>query len=178
MLAAGFLRERHAPATVLVGHSLGGAAVLVATGRLPETRAVVTIAAPAGTEHLSRLLGPRRHDIERHGAADVCLAGRTFRIRRQLLDDIAEQPQAERTGDLGAALLVMHSPDDDTVGVENARRIFDAARHPKSYVSLDGADHLLTRPADARFAAAMLATWASRYLDAPQPTPRSGRGPR
>ncbi|MBA3310452.1 MAG: OsmC family protein [Nocardioidaceae bacterium] len=176
--AAGYLRSHHQAPTILVGHSLGGAAVLAAAEQVPEIRAVATIGAPAGTEHLLHLLGESRQEIERAGEAEVCLAERPFRIRKQFLDDITSQPQADRIRGLGAALLVMHSPSDETVGIDNARRIFDAARHPKSFVSLDGADHLLTRPADARFAASMLAAWASRYLDDDTPpAPRSASAP-
>lgn len=163
--AADYLREHHQAPTILVGHSLGGVAVLAAAEHVPETRAVATIGAPAGTEHLLHLLGGSRAEIEEKGEAEVCLASRPFRIRKQFLDDVSSQPQLERIQRLGVPLLVMHSPIDDTVGVENAREIFDAARHPKSFVSLDGADHLLTRPADARFASSVLAAWASRYLD-------------
>ncbi len=163
--AADYLRQNHRAPTILVGHSLGGAAVLAAAEQVPEIRAVATIGAPADTEHLLDLLGDSRAEIEETGEAEVCLAARPFRIRKQFLDDISSQPQADRIRRLGAALLVMHSPVDETVGVENAREIFDVARHPKSFVSLDGADHLLTRPADARFAASVLAAWASRYLD-------------
>lgn len=163
--AADFLRTDHAAPTILIGHSLGGAAVLAAAEHIPETRAVATIGAPAGTEHLLALLEEEREKIETTGEAEVCLASRPFVIRKQFLDDIAEQPQAERIGRLDAALLVLHSPTDQVVGIDNARIIYDAARHPKSFVSLDGADHLLTHPGDARFAAAMLAAWATRYLD-------------
>ncbi|MGA8979372.1 MAG: bifunctional alpha/beta hydrolase/OsmC family protein [Pedococcus sp.] len=163
--AADYLRQHHQAPTILVGHSLGGAAVLAAAEQIPETRAVATIGAPAGTEHLLHLLAESRAEIEEQGEAEVCLASRPFRIRKEFLDDVTSQPQAERIRRLGAPLLVMHSPVDETVGVENAREIFDLARHPKSFVSLDGADHLLTRPADASFAASVLAAWASRYLD-------------
>jgi len=161
--AANFLRERYAAPSLLIGHSLGGAAVLAVTNRIPEVRAVATIGAPADPDHLAHLLRESRVEIEACGEAEVELAGRTFRIRRQFLDDIAAQPQAERIGSLGAALLVMHSPVDSIVDIDNARRIFDAARHPKSFVALDGADHLLNEPDDAAFAAVLLATWASRY---------------
>ena len=163
--AADYLRNNHTAPTILVGHSLGGAAVLAAAEHIPEARAVATIGAPAGTEHLLHLLGENRREIEETGEAEICLAERPFRIRRQFLDDIADQPQSDRIRRLSAALLVMHSPTDETVGIDNARSIFDASRHPKSFVSLDGADHLLTRAPDARFAASMLASWASRYLD-------------
>jgi len=167
--AADFLRDNHVAPSLLIGHSLGGAAVLAVANRIPEVRAVATIGAPADPDHLAHLLRESRAEIESCGEAEVQLAGRTFRIRRQFLDDIAAQPQAERIRSLGAALLVMHSPVDATVDAENARRIYDAARHPKSFVALDGADHLLTKPSDAAFAAGMLATWASRYAFDPIP---------
>ncbi|WP_323791400.1 alpha/beta fold hydrolase [Nocardioides sp.] len=163
--AADYLRDEHEAPTLLIGHSLGGAAVLAAAERIEEVRAVATIGAPADTEHRLHLLAEDREEIERTGEAEVRLAARPFRIRKQFLDDISDQPQAERIARLGRALLVMHSPTDDTVGVDNARRIFDAARHPKSFVSLDGADHLLSRARDARFAASILAAWAERHLD-------------
>ena len=169
LLAADHLREHHRPPTFLIGHSLGGAAVLAAAEKIPEIAAVATIAAPAGTEHLLHLLSGSHDEIVETGEAEVTLASRPFRVRKQFLDDIADQPQTARIGNLDAALLVMHSPTDETVGVDNARLIFEAARHPKSFVSLDGADHLLTRPADAKFAASILGTWASRYLDEPLP---------
>ncbi len=168
--AADYLREHHVAPSILIGHSLGGAAVLAAAGRIPETRAVATIGAPADTEHVLHLLGESRREIEASGEAEVCLAERPFRIRRQFLEDLSNQPQTERIEALGAALLVMHSPIDQTVGVDNARQIFDAARHPKSFVSLDGADHLLTVPADAHYAASVLAIWATRYLDDAPPS--------
>lgn len=169
--AANFLRENYAAPSLLIGHSLGGAAVLAVTQRIPEVRAVATIGAPADPDHINHLLLESRAEIKARGEAEVQLAGRTFRIRQQFLDDIAAQPQAERIRNLGAALLVMHSPSDTTVDADNARRIYDAARHPKSFIALDGADHLLTKPADATFAAGMLATWASRYAFALLPEP-------
>ena len=163
--AADYLRTSHAAPTILIGHSLGGAAVIAAAEHIAETRAVATIGAPADTEHLLHLLADSRDEIEQSGEAEIVLASRPFRIRKQFLDDIADQPQSVRIRELDAALLVMHSPIDETVGIDNARLIFDAATHPKSFVSLDGADHLLTQPADARFAASVLAAWASRYLE-------------
>ncbi len=171
--AAGYLRDHHTAPTILIGHSLGGAAVLAAAEHLPEIRTVVTIGAPSGTEHVVHLLESNRREIEETGQAEVRLASRSFLIRRQFLDDVSSQPQAQRTGALQTALLVMHSPVDDTVSIENARRIFEAAHHPKSFVALDGADHLLTGPGDAHFAAAMTATWASRYLEPPVSDPGS-----
>ncbi len=164
-----YLRTHFEAPTLLIGHSLGGAAVLAARHRIPRIRAVATIAAPFSPDHVLHLLGSDRAEIERQGQAEVSLAGRMFRIRRQFLDDIGAQPQAERIAHLDAALLVFHSPSDELVGVDNARRIFDTARHPKSFVALDGANHLLTNPADTRYVATVLAAWAGRYVLSPTP---------
>ena len=163
VLAADYLRANFEAPSLLIGHSLGGAAAVAAKHRIPEVRAVATIAAPADPSHVLGLLAGNRPEIERRGEAEVSLAGRTFRIRRQFLSDISAQPQAKRIAQLGAALLVMHSPTDEVVSIDNARRIFDTARHPKSFVALDRTDHLLTKPADAEYAATVLAAWASRY---------------
>ncbi|MEZ0107479.1 putative OsmC-like protein/alpha/beta superfamily hydrolase [Catenulispora sp. EB89] len=171
--AADYLRAEHAAPSLLVGHSLGGAAVLAARHLVPEVRAVATIGAPADPSHIAHLLRDARDTIEREGEATVSLGGRDFCVRRSFLADIADQPQAERIRELKAALLVMHSPQDEVVGVDNARRIFDTARHPKSFVSLDGADHLLTRRPDAQYAASVLAAWASRYLPVPDFSPEA-----
>ena len=134
--AVDFLRRRYRAPELLVGHSLGGAAVLAAAHEIPEAVGVATIAAPSDPAHVLALI-PKRDEIERTGEAEVVLGGRTFRIRRQLLDDLAGQQPDERLRDLGKALLVMHSPRDETVMIDNATRIFQAARHPKSFVSLD-----------------------------------------
>ncbi|MFL0243490.1 alpha/beta fold hydrolase [Mycobacterium sp. SMC-18] len=161
--AADHLRNQfHAPA-VLIGHSLGGAAVLAAAQHIPEVRAVATIGAPADPSHVTNLLGDALPTVKA-GEATVSIGGRPFRVRRQFLDDIAVQPQRERISTLDAALLVMHSPVDQVVSVTNARTIFDTARHPKSFVTLDGADHLLSDRADAEYAASVLAAWSSRYV--------------
>lgn len=152
-----------APA-LLVGHSLGGSAVVAAAARVPSVEAVVTINAPADPAHVAHLLGEVTEELREAGTACVRIAGREFTVRQRLLDDLSEQAQHDRLATLDAALLVLHAPGDQTVGIEHARRVFDAARHPKSFVALDGADHLLTRPADARWAADVVAAWASRYL--------------
>ncbi|WP_434448987.1 alpha/beta hydrolase family protein [Lentzea sp. E54] len=162
--AAGHLRDTIGAPSVLIGHSLGGAATLAAAHRIPEVRAVVTIGAPADTTHVEHLLGSSKAEIEEHGVAEVLLAGRPFRISNGFLHDINQHDQTACIAGLNRALLVMHSPQDDTVGVDNARLIFDSARHPRSFVSLDGADHLLTDHADATYVAEVLAAWASRYL--------------
>jgi putative redox protein len=161
--AADFLRRRYRAPALLVGHSLGGAAVLAAAREIPEAAGVATIAAPFDPAHVLALI-PRRDDIERTGEAEVVLAGRSFRIRKQLLDDLADQRPAEAVHRLGKALLVLHSPRDDTVAIENATRIFQAALHPKSFVSLDPADHLLTRREDAAFCGHVIAAWAERFV--------------
>jgi putative redox protein len=167
--AADHLREvRKAPA-ILIGHSLGGAAVLAAAGQIREARAVVTIAAPSDPAHVTGLFKEHIDSIRTQGEVEVSLAGRPFRIRREFLDDIAEHELMKGVTGLHKALLVMHSPVDDTVGIDNATKIFVAAKHPKSFVSLDHADHLLTKPIDALYAADVIAAWASRYVDAAGP---------
>jgi putative redox protein len=163
---------------ILIGHSLGGAAVLQAAHRLPTVRAVATIGAPADPTHVLKLVESGREEIERDGEATVRIAGRAFRIRREFLEDLGPETMRAAIGDLRRPLLVMHSPVDAVVGIDNAARIYEAARHPKSFVSLDDADHLLTDPADARYAADVLAAWASRYVEpAPaEPAPLAGQG--
>ena len=162
--AADWLRAAHAAPSILIGHSLGGAAVLAAAEAVEEAAGVVTIGAPSDPAHVSHLFGDDIETIERHGEADVKIAGRPFRIRKQFLDDIAGQRLRARVTDLRKALLVMHAPLDRTVGIDNAAEIFQAAKHPKSFVSLDSADHLLTRREDAVYAAEVVAAWASRFL--------------
>ena len=176
LLAVDWLRENRRAPQLLVGHSLGGTAVLSVAARVEEVEAVVTIGAPADVGHLTGLFEQSLDEIEEAGEATVHLAGREFCIRRQFLDDLTTHTVSERVASLDAALLVMHSPIDNTVGVENAAEIFAAARHPKSFVALDGADHLLSAPGDAEFAAAMIAAFATRHvrdesgaLDPPEP---------
>jgi uncharacterized OsmC-like protein/alpha-beta hydrolase superfamily lysophospholipase len=171
LAAAGALREvRRAPA-ILIGHSLGGAAMLAAAADVPEVRAVVTIAAPSDPAHVTGLFRDRLQDIAQQGEVEVTLEGRRFRIRRAFLDDVAEQNLRQKITHLRKALLIFHSPTDDLVGIENASRIFEAAKHPKSFVSLAGADHLLSRPSDASYVAKVIAAWAERYLELPEPQP-------
>jgi putative redox protein len=156
---------------LLVGHSLGGAAVLAAAARVPEAKAVATIGAPFEVGHVLERFAARVPEVEARGEAVVDLAGRPFAIRRAFVEEARAQEQAPRIAALGRALLVMHAPSDGVVGVENARAIFEAARHPKSFVALDGADHLLSRREDATYAARVLAAWASRFLAAPEAAP-------
>jgi len=162
--AAEFLRVTCAAPKILIGHSLGGAAVLAAAHRIPESVAVATIGAPADPAHVMHLLKENQAEIEAKGEAEVQLAGRPFRIRKQFLDDIAAHGNAEKLAKLGKALMIFHAPLDRTVGIENAGLIFQAARHPKSFVSLDDADHLLSRRSDAVYVAKVLSAWVARYL--------------
>ncbi|MDE2148988.1 MAG: OsmC family protein [Gammaproteobacteria bacterium] len=162
--AADFLRGKFQAPALLVGHSLGGAAVLAAAGEIPEVRAVATIGAPSEPAHITGAFGDQVDEIRARGELKVQLAGRPFRIQRQFLEDIERTRLRGRVERLGRALLVMHSPRDETVGIDHARRLFEAAKHPKSFVSLDDADHLLRRREDAEYAAQVLAAWASRYL--------------
>ena len=163
--AAGWLRERHRAPSLLVGHSLGGAVVLAAASRLAEVIAVATVGAPADPAHVTQLFVDAADELSADGEARVRIGDRELTIRRGLLEDLAEQRQGRRIAELGAALLVLHSPEDETVALDEARSIYRAARHPKSFVALDGADHLLSARADSRYAADVIATWASRYLD-------------
>jgi putative redox protein len=163
--AANHLRQVEQAPAILIGHSLGGAAVLAAAAEVPEARAVVTIAAPADPSHVTGLLQDRVAEIRERGEVEVTLAGRPFRIRREFLDDVAEQRLDERIGNLRKALLVMHSPTDTIVGIDNASHIFLAAKHPKSFVSLVDADHLLSRRRDDVYVADVIAAWTGRYLD-------------
>jgi uncharacterized OsmC-like protein/fermentation-respiration switch protein FrsA (DUF1100 family) len=163
--AADHLRETRKGPAILVGHSLGGAAVLAAAGQIPDAKAVVTIAAPSDPAHVTGLFRDRIEDIRNHGKVEVSLAGRPFHIRREFLDDVAEHNLMDHVTRLQKALLIMHAPTDDTVGIDNATRIFVAAKHPKSFVSLAGADHLLSERRDASYVADVIAAWATRYLD-------------
>ncbi len=164
--AVEFLRQRNNAPEILVGHSLGGAAVLSAANRIDECRAVITIGAPSDPDHVRHLFGDSVDEIEARGEREVLLAGRKFLIRKQFLEDIGKQALSEQIRRLNRALLVMHSPQDDTVDIDNAREIYQAALHPKSFVSLDGADHLLSEKADAEYVARVVSAWVSRYLPA------------
>ncbi len=163
--AAEFMeRELEAP-RILVGHSLGGAAVLQAAREIPSSAAVATLGAPADPGHVLRHMEGSLEEIRQEGQAEVTLSGRTFSVRRQFVEDLESANMEETIGALDRALLIFHSPLDQVVGIENAARIFQAARHPKSFVSLDRADHLLLDPEDARYAGVVLAAWARRYLE-------------
>jgi uncharacterized OsmC-like protein/fermentation-respiration switch protein FrsA (DUF1100 family) len=178
--AAQFLEKKYEAPRLLIGHSLGGTAVLQAAVEIPSTAAVATIAAPSRPSHVLRLLGGSENEIDRRGEATVRIADRDFTVKKRFLDDLKAQKPEEALRAFKAALLVMHSPRDRIVSIDNAADIYKAARHPKSFVSLDPADHLLSDPEDSLYAGSIIATWADRYLRAgekPQapPEPRDHR---
>jgi len=163
--AADFLRTRFKAPSLLVGHSMGGTAVLAASHRIPESKAVVTIASPSDPQYVvHKLFAEHLDTIAKLGEARVRLAGRNFNIRQHFVDDAAQHQLHDKISNLERALLVMHAPQDDTVDKANAGRIFELARHPKSYVSLDGIDHLVTGREDAAYVAGIISAWSSRYL--------------
>jgi putative redox protein len=163
--AADHLRATIGAPSLLVGHSLGGAAVIAAASAIADVKAVATIGAPFDVAHVLHQFSDGLADVERAGEAEVAIGGRRFRVRRDFIETARAQDQRARLRALKRALLVLHAPTDQTVGIDNAGEIFAAALHPKSFVALDGADHLLTRAEDAAFAARMIAAWAERYLD-------------
>src|SRR3954451_23544736 len=164
--AADYLRKNHTAPALLIGHSLGGAAVLAAAPHVPEATAVVTIGAPASAAHVTHNFAADLAEINEKGTAKVTLSGRSFTITRQFLDDVAEQNVLAGLARLKKALLVCHAPRDEYVSIDNATQIFVAAKHPKSFLSLDTADHLLRKREDAIYLADVIAAWASRYLPA------------
>ncbi|AWV06647.1 hypothetical protein C9I47_0926 [Lysobacter maris] len=165
LAAAAALGQEYRPPSLLIGHSLGGAAVLAAAHALPEVKALATIGAPATAEHVRHLLADAEADLRGQGHARVRIGPREFTIQRQFLDDLEANASEAHIGKLRRALLVFHSPVDEVVPIAEAARIYNAALHPKSFISLDKADHLLSRAADAEYVATALAAWASRYLD-------------
>ena len=176
--AADFLRREHRAPALLVGHSLGGTAVLAAASRIPEAAALATLGSPYEPGHVLRLLKESVGEIESEGDARVDIAGREFRIKKQFLEDIRGQAIGGTLARLGKPLMVMHSPRDTVVDIDNATRIFTAAKHPKSFVSLDPADHLMSRREDALYAGQLLAAWALRYAAPPAdalPAPQPGK---
>jgi putative redox protein len=173
--AAAYLSSEFEPPAILVGHSLGGTAVLAAAHRLDSVKAVATIGSPADAEHVLHLLDDDIENIEKQGEAQVRLAGRPFHIRRDFVDDVRSQSVREGIRSLRRALLVMHSPVDKLVPVEEAARIYSVALHPKSFISLDKADHLLSNERDSLYAGQVLAAWAARYLDLDHDLPEPAR---
>ena len=163
--AAAWLRANRSAPTVLIGHSLGGAAVLAAANHIDEVRALATIGAPADPDHVTQLFASEMDEIAREGCAAVNIGGRSFTVGRELVDDLRAQDPETMIGSLKRALLVFHSPVDTIVGIDNAARIYSWAKHPKSFVSLDTADHLLSNREDAAFVSDVLAAWVTRYIE-------------
>ena len=162
--AADYLRDHYHAPSLLIGHSLGGTAVLAAAHAVPEAVGVVTIGAPANPEHVVKQFACDIEAIDKDGSAEVSLGGRKFTIKRQFLDDLAEQNQQEKIAKLKKALLVFHSPADLTVSINEAENIYRTAKHPKSFVSLDDADHLLSKARDSEYVAATIAAWSTRFI--------------
>ena len=172
--ACAYLDGEDMPASLLIGHSLGGAAVLKATAQLAKIKAVATLGAPFDPEHVTHNFADALPDIIANGVGEVSLGGRKISIGKAFIEDVAAGELAPAIGNLKAALLVLHAPKDEIVSIDNASQIFLAAKHPKSFVTLDGADHLITRSEDAEYAADVIATWASRYLPLKPPAPPPG----
>ena len=166
--AARYLEEHHQAPELLVGHSLGGAAAICAAHELPFVKAVATIGAPYAPGHVSHLLKEEGEEIEKKGVAEASIGGQPFTVKKHFLEDIREQNLEPKLKNLGRALLILHSPQDRTVAIENAARMYHAARHPKSFISLDGAGHLLPEKEDSRYAGEMIAAWVSRYVQRPE----------
>ncbi|MCH2037625.1 MAG: lysophospholipase [Rickettsiales bacterium] len=163
--AANFMRDEYEAPAILMGHSFGGTAVLAASAQIPEAKAVATIGSPADTAHVQHNFHNDIAEIKEKGFAEVELVGRKFKIKKQFIDDIESQNMDEHIKNLNKALLVMHSPVDQTVNIENARIIYETAKHPKSFISLDDADHLLMKnSADGVYVSKILSAWASRYI--------------
>lgn len=172
--ASEFLKEREMSPSLLIGHSLGGAAVLRAAADLASVKAIATIGAPFDPHHVTHNFGSSLEKIEQDGEAEVHLGGRPFTIKREFVEDVAAARLGPVIGSLKKALLILHAPTDDIVGIENATEIFLAAKHPKSFVTLDSADHLITRGEDAEYAAEVIAAWVGRYVKLLPPAPPPG----
>jgi len=163
--AADYLKENYSAPTLLVGHSLGGAAVIFAASQIPSIKALSTIGAPSNLTHVQKLLKSGLEEIEENGKAVINLSGRDFTIKKQFLDDLKTRPLTEILNRLRKPILILHSPQDDTVGIKNAEEIYIAAHHPKSFISLDGADHLLSSKTDSQYVGEVISGWAKRYLN-------------
>lgn len=166
--AAQWLEKEYQAPRILVGHSLGGAAVICAAMLLPSVKAIATIGAPFDPDHVQHLFSNNIQTIENEGIAEVTIAGRSFTVKKQFLEDIRSQNLQDKLAKLNRALLILHSPQDLVVPIDNAAKLYNAARHPKSFISLDGADHLLTNKTDSNYVGGVIASWATRYLDIPE----------
>lgn len=168
LAAAHYLEQEHSAPSLLIGHSLGGAAVLFAARQLSAVKAVVTIGTPANLTHVTRLLRSELNEIQEKGLAKVNVGGRDFTIKAQFLKDLKTKELKDEVKTLDAALLIMHSPQDTTVEISNAEELYVSAKHPKSFVSLDGADHLLSNEKDSVYTGGVISSWAQRYLEVPE----------
>ncbi len=162
--AADFLSENYQAPELLIGHSMGGAAVIQATDKLNSVKAVITIAAPSSPDHLSGILEEKRNMAKSEGAADVTIGGKTFTLTKEFFDDLESQKMQDTIRNLAHPLLILHSPEDETVNIEHADKIFHAARQPKSYISLDGIGHLMLDEDHARYVGDLIGTWSRNYL--------------
>jgi len=167
--AASFLKKNYRAPTMLIGHSLGGAAVLAVASKIETIKAVITIGAPYDPSHVVHLLSNGMDELNEKGVAKVSIGGRPFTIKKQFVEDLEEAEVHHHIQNLNRALLVMHSPQDTIVGIENATKIYKAAQHPRSFISLDGTDHLLSKTADSVYVGEVIGTWAKRYLEMPEP---------
>ncbi len=172
--AAEALTARGMAPALLIGHSLGGAAVLKAAPELAQTKGVVTIGAPSDPANVVAQFAHALPQITETGRANVNLGGRPFTLGRNFVEDVENTALKTAIHSLNAALLVLHAPRDEVVGIEHASRIFLSAKHPKSFVTLDDADHLITRPEDAEYVADIISAWATKYLDLTPPAPPPG----
>ena len=163
LAAADYLREHKRAPTILIGHSLGGAAVISAANRIPEVQAVSTIGSPSDPKHVTHLFGDAKKEIEEKGEAEITVGGRKFRIKESFLKDLQWQKQEDCIKNLRKGLLIFHSPTDEIVGIENAAQIYTTAKHPKSFISLSGANHMLTNKKDAEYVAEVISSWVHRY---------------
>ncbi len=168
LAAAEFLSDQYESPKLIVGHSLGGAAAIFAADKIPSVEAIATIGAPASPEHVSHLFEGSLEEIRQNKSAKVNLGGRPFTIKSQFIEDLHRQDLPEVLKDINKSLLILHSPQDRTVGIENAAKIYKAAMHPKSFVSLDGADHLMSDKEDSLYVGDVIATWATRYISVPE----------
>ncbi len=167
--AANFLKTYYEPPTLLIGHSLGGAAVIFAANELPEVKAIATIGSPATLNHVTRLIQEEIKEINSKGIAKVNIGGRSFNIKKQFLDDLHSRELKYVISRIKKSILILHSPQDNIVEISNAEKLYTAARHPKSFISLDGADHLLSRRIDSGYVGELIGSWAMRYLEMPEP---------
>lgn len=169
--AANYLKENYSSPTLIIGHSLGGAAAILASEEISSIKAIATIGAPSDPKHVTHIFKDKLETIENTGVAEVNVGGRSFTVKNQFLNDLRSQSLEERIKNNRKALLILHSPQDTVVGINNSKEIYIAAHHPKSFVSLDGADHLLSNVEDGKYTGNLIAAWAKRYLDLPKSTP-------